>query len=478
MKSLFSFCFITLSIFLSAQDSTAIRYSKIIRSADIKEYITVLASDSLEGRETAQPGQKKAARYIAKQFNSFGIPPHNNTYFQPFQLFNIKPENVSLKINGKELEFLVDYYHFSNFSNDSLSAEKVVFIGKLNTDVKDKIVFTLLKYHSEKEVKELITSGARAVFFIDDKAETKMTNPAYHFKSERLKVAELHPKKTTAVFFISLKAAKKVLKRKIKNKNFSNKEIDCKIDLKIEIETQKVSSENVIGYVEGGDLKNEVVVITAHYDHLGKHGDVIYHGADDDGSGTAAVIALSHAFEQAKKEGHGPRRSMLFMTVSGEEKGLLGSSFYASNPLFPLNNTIADLNIDMIGRIDEKHGTNADYVYLIGSDKLSSELHKISDSTNATYTKLELDYTFNDPNDVNRYYYRSDHYNFAKNGIPVIFYFNGVHVDYHQPTDTSDKINFDKVEKIAKLVFFTAWELANRNKRIVVDTENDFKGTR
>jgi Zn-dependent M28 family amino/carboxypeptidase len=162
---------------------------------------------------------------------------------------------------------------------------------------------------------------------------------------------------------------------------------------------------------------------------------------------------------------------MLFMAVSGEEKGLLGSAYYAENPVFPLNNTVCDLNIDMIGRLDEKHEKTPDYIYLIGSDKLSSELHKISELANKTYTQLELDYTYNDEKDKNRYYYRSDHYNFAKKGIPVIFYFNGVHADYHKETDETEKINFEKMEKITRLVFFTAWELANRKERIAVDSK-------
>ena len=190
------------------------------------------------------------------------------------------------------------------------------------------------------------------------------------------------------------------------------------------------------------------------------------------------VYLLEEAFAKAKKEGKGPRRTVVFMTVSGEEKGLWGSEYYADNPVFPLEKTSVDLNIDMIGRIDEQHDTNANYVYLIGSDMLSSDLHNVSESVNKMYSNIELDYTFNDPQDPNQFYYRSDHYNFAKHNIPVIFYFNGVHEDYHQTTDTVDKINFAKVEKISKLVFFTAWELANRDERIVVDKENDFKGTR
>ena len=157
------------------------------------------------------------------------------------------------------------------------------------------------------------------------------------------------------------------------------------------------------------------------------------------------------------------------MTVSGEEKGLLGSAYYTENPVFPLSNTVCDLNIDMIGRLDENHATNTNYVYLIGSDKLSSDLHAISEEANKKYTNIELDYTFNDEKDRNRFYYRSDHYNFVKKGIPAIFYFNGVHEDYHKETDEVEKINFKKMENIARLVFFTAWELANRNDRIIIN---------
>ncbi|HEX8548101.1 MAG TPA: M28 family peptidase, partial [Cytophagaceae bacterium] len=157
--------------------------------------------------------------------------------------------------------------------------------------------------------------------------------------------------------------------------------------------------------------------------------------------------------------------------VTAEEKGLMGSEYYTDHPIFPLDKTVTDLNIDMIGRLDEAHNTNENYVYVIGSDRLSTELHAINEKANQTYTGLELDYTFNATNDPNRFYYRSDHYNFAKNNIPVIFYFSGVHEDYHQPTDTVDKINFNKMEKITRLVFHTAWELANREKKIEVDVK-------
>ena len=202
-------------------------------------------------------------------------------------------------------------------------------------------------------------------------------------------------------------------------------------------------------------MKEELLIITAHYDHLGKHDTLIYNGADDDGSGTTAALEIAQAFMLAKEQGKGPRRSVLIMPVSGEEKGLLGSKYYTDNPVYPLKNTIANLNIDMIGRVDEYHD-NGDYIYLIGSDKLSSELHAISEEVNMKHFNLELDYTFNDKDDPNRYYYRSDHYNFAKNNIPVIFYFNGVHEDYHKPSDTIEKIDFKKIEKNKPLHFFNS----------------------
>ena len=223
-----------------------------------------------------------------------------------------------------------------------------------------------------------------------------------------------------------------------------------------------------MGFIQGSDLKEELIIITAHYDHLGKHDSLLFNGADDNGSGTAAVMEIAEAFMLAKKEGKGPRRSVLIMPVSGEEKGLLGSKYYTDNPIYPLKKTVANLNIDMIGRLDDFHAT-PDYVYLIGADKLSQELHDISEQINKEYIGLNLDYTFNSKDDPNKFYYRSDHYNFAKNNIPVIFYFNGVHDDYHKVTDTVEKIDFKKIETINRLVFLTAWELANRDQRIDVD---------
>ncbi|WP_320814954.1 M28 family metallopeptidase [Flavobacterium sp.] len=230
-------------------------------------------------------------------------------------------------------------------------------------------------------------------------------------------------------------------------------------------------SENIWAFIKGSEKPEEIVVISAHYDHVGMKNGEVYNGADDDGSGTVALLEIAQAFKMAQKEGHGPKRSILFLHVTGEEHGLHGSRYYSENPLFPLKNTVVDINIDMVGRRDTLHPNTNNYIYVIGSDRLSSELHSINEEMNAKYTNLELDYKYNDRNDPERIYYRSDHYNFAKKGVPAVFFFNGIHDDYHKASDTPDKIEYDALAKRAQLAFTLAWEIANRPEKIKVDRD-------
>ena len=326
-------------IFLFSQEN--IKYSETIIIEDLKTHLYILASDSLEGRESGKKGQKMAAEYIMNHFKQIGIPPYKRkTYFQKFKV---------------ESDRHICKYNCENCDED--------FITKL-------------------------------------------------FKKKRT-----------------------------------------------------VKGENVLGFIKGTDISDEILIITAHYDHLGKHDTLLFNGADDNASGTSAIMEIAEAFMIAKRQGKGPRRSVLIMAVAGEEKGLLGSEHYTQNPVYPLENTVANLYIDMIGRVDHYHDTSG-YIYLIGSNMLSNDLHSLSENINKKYVGLELDYTFNSEDDPNKYYYRSDHYNFAKNNIPVIFYFNGLHDDYHKVTDTIDKIDFKKMETITRLIFLTAWEIANREERI------------
>lgn len=231
------------------------------------------------------------------------------------------------------------------------------------------------------------------------------------------------------------------------------------------------SSQNVVAYIEGSEYPEEVVVISAHLDHLGTDNEITYFGADDNASGTAAVMEMAQAFAMAKKDGYGPKRSLLFLHLTAEESGLLGSNYYVKHPIYSLENTVVNLNIDMIGRVDKIYEKKQEenYIYIIGADRLSTKLHYISEAANNQFTKLILDYKYNAEDDANNYYYRSDHYNFAYRNIPVIFYFNGEHDDYHQPTDTPDKINYPLLQKRSQLVFSTAWYLANSEERLTAD---------
>jgi Zn-dependent M28 family amino/carboxypeptidase len=280
-------------------------------------------------------------------------------------------------------------------------------------------------------------------------------------------------------FTISEKIAREIMGSdfdQAKSGNLKPRSYKTELMLNFEKTTTNLQSSNVMGMVEGSDLKDEYVFITAHYDHLGKRDTVIYYGADDDGSGTVGVLEIAEAFAKAKAEGKGPRRSIVFMTVSGEEKGLWGSAYYGDHPVFPLEKTTVDLNIDMIGRNDasRKIGDSTNYVYVVGDDKISSELKPISESVNNKYIKMELDYKFNDPKDPNRIYFRSDHYNFAQKGVPIIFYYDGMlGADYHRPTDTPDKINYNLLAKRVQLVFLTAWEMANRDAMLKRDIPLD-----
>ncbi|WP_366184463.1 M28 family peptidase [Flavobacterium ovatum] len=228
-------------------------------------------------------------------------------------------------------------------------------------------------------------------------------------------------------------------------------------------------SENICAFIKGTEKPEEIIVLSAHYDHVGSRNGQVFYGADDNGTGTAALLEIAQAFKIAAKEGNGPKRSILFLHVTGEEHGLLGSKYYSENPIFPLANTVSDINIDMIGRRDSDHSQNNNYVYAIGAERLSSDLYNILVAVNEKYTKLDVDFRYTANNDPSNYYTRSDHYNFAKFGIPSVFFFNGVHPDYHRSTDTADKIEFDALKKRTQLAFVLAWELANRENRIVVD---------
>ncbi|OON70659.1 M28 family peptidase [Hymenobacter sp. CRA2] len=499
----------------------AMTYASGINQADLTKHLTVLASDAYEGRETGEKGQKMAADYIANRFKELGLvgPVQNsdNPYLQHFTMERSTwPGTATLKVGSQSYQWLKDFYAYGNSPFEQATTVQPVFVGYgieeggyndyAGLDVKGKDLVVLMgepqkdgkpvlskdgnptKWGNDYRAKSALANqkGARSVFFVnfnpkDDFGKTTARMAPY---LSRPSISFMDKKDArAATFFVSPAVGYKLLGtteaalRKYETaagQTTTGKPASSFKPASFTVTAPKkrenFTTENVLGFLEGSDKKDEILVVSAHYDHIGIIGGEVHNGADDDGSGTVSVLEMAEAFTQAKKDGHGPRRSILFLTVTGEEKGLLGSEYYTDHPIFPLERTIADLNIDMVGRTDKEHEGKGDYVYVIGSDKLSSELHTIVENANKQYGPIDLDYRFNDPGDPNRFYYRSDHYNFAKHKIPVAFFFNGVHPDYHGAGDEVDKIEFAKMEKRARLVFYSAWELANRDNRIVVDS--------
>lgn len=494
-------------------------FANTITNEDLKAHLYKLASEEMQGRETGQPGQKKAAEYIAGIFKTLGLPAigEKESYFQKITYRTESWENLSLVIEGETYRSVKDFYAIPYFNTDldSFVTNEVIFLGYgiddkrysdyENIDVADKVILVYDGEPKDKNGNSLLTGttqtsdwtknwrkklqvaklkGAKVVLFIDsDFQENLLKNAQQSLAGYDVQFSDADLDGSLANnVFLSSTLAKKIVGKSYKDvikarKKISRRgepvhvKISCDLAVNLKKRSRTLQGENVLGYIEGVDeqLKDELVIITAHYDHLGMRGESIYFGADDNASGTSTALEIAQAFAEAKKVGQGPRRSVLVMLVSGEEKGLLGSKYYVQNPIFPLENTVVNINVDMVGRVDEKHSSNPNYIYVIGADRLSSDLHRINENANATYTRLELDYTYNEESDPNRYYYRSDHYNFAEKGIPAVFYFNGTHKDYHRTSDTPDKINFEKMTNIGQLVFYTSWELANRDERIKVD---------
>jgi len=489
-----------------AQEDIMTTYAKTISQEDMRDLLGIIASDAMEGRETGERGQKMAAAFIADRFKRIGLEPvipngERKSYYQRFSLERRIPGDTYIEVEGSKYNNIKDVLYIGKFSTSVPKSIPVVFAGDgseeafSNINVKDKGVVVAAPANSavrRSVSKRAYERGASMVFIEgtnDDSAFLRLIRRYGPNMTRSLGLSHKSESLEHGAFLIPPSLAASILKKttakydaacKMVNEHDYSNLSDLNPGealINVENHIQWVESENVLGYLEGSDKKNELVLITAHYDHIGKNGKQINNGADDDGSGTTSVMEIAQAFTTAKAEGHGPRRSMLFMTVTGEEKGLLGSEYYTEHPVFPLENTVVDLNIDMVGRVDESHTSTPDYVYLVGADRLSSELNQLSEKTNQEFTHLDLDYTYNNENHPDRIYYRSDHWNFAKHNIPIIFYFNGTHADYHRPTDTIEKINFTEMQKRAQLVFYTAWVIANRNQRLIVDKLSETNGS-
>lgn len=496
------------------------KFAQFINEGFLKKHLAIIASDDMEGRETGTAGQRKAAAYIESQFKEMGLlpPAGQKGYQQLYPLFTDSLVAANFLYNTKKAILGTDYVPMltNNTGSKKVVANKIIFVGygiedalysdySKNTDYRNAIVafvngepkkdgkFFLAGSDARSEwtsagankkiaiakkkgaVGAIIINTSDAAFdkrlvdrnkksnqyFPDADTETSlpiaMFSKAYlqTIAGDRLNIDKyLTVVKTNGIF------------------TEANPTIDGNVEFSVSKAQETTYASNVLGVIKGKSKPEEVLFITGHYDHLGIRNGVVYNGADDDGSGTVGVMNMAAAFMEAKKAGNGPERTIVFMTVSGEEKGLWGSEYYSDHPLYPLDKTTADLNIDMIGRVDTER-TSADtlnYVYVIGHDKLSSDLPVINELANKNSTNITLDYKYDDPNDKNRIYFRSDHYNFARKGVPILFFYDGMlKSDYHKTTDDIEKINFDLYRKRAQMIFFTAWDIANRKDMLKRD---------
>ncbi|MEJ5993433.1 M28 family peptidase [Pedobacter sp. Du54] len=525
---------------IAQQNPDAVKFAQSINKQRGYDHLSILASDEYEGRETGKKGAWMAAEYIKKQFQSFGlkgpVKDGNDPYFQKIGYASMSVSKATFSLNGQAKENFKDFYFtptavgakgfdvkgnsilfagyglnkdgFDDYEGQDVSGKIVMIFSNGDPTAKPEpapapgtrrrpsavgILQTKIKYLVDHKAAGIlvispqvdnISPQMRAALEVSNpylKTEARLQSMAASAAVPTVNIGSALANQILAGANTTLDDVKKKIAETLKP---STMMINMPVAFSAMSKETDVRAENVLGFLEGSDpkLKNEVLVVTGHYDHIGlvrdpNATDKVNNGADDDGSGTTGVLLLAEAFSKAKKAGKGPKRSILFMTVVGEEKGLLGSEWYSEHPVFPVENTIADLNTDMIGRIGEEYlgkPDSANYIYSVGSYMLSTELGKLSESVNDTYTKMKLDYKYDDPKDTQRIYYRSDHYNFAKLGIPVIFYYDGMlQQDYHRPGDEVSKINFDLLAKRAHLTYYTAWELANRANRPLVDKNAD-----
>lgn len=500
ITSILSLIFLQTTMF--AQKRT--EFASSITASELKSMLYHYASDDFMGRETGTKGHDKAVDFLKSYYIDLEIDAlkNNGEYFQNVPLSLLSVPEISLSMNNIKYKYYDDYVRFTDAKTSIINSEDIVFVNYgietptynnyKDLDVKGKIVIAIggepkdsngNYIISKSNTKSKWSNGSQSMraklsvaesngaiaFFLIDQDLFKVYSPYYKYNDKVAKETSLSLNvglSPIPAFLVGAKMGERLLEAQNNQTYFkSSVEIDYKQ------EYREVFSENVLAYIKGSEKPEEFIILSAHLDHVGSHDGEVYNGADDDGSGTVAILEIAEAFKLAKDQGYGPKRSVIFFHLTAEEKGLLGSEYYTDyDPIVPLKQTVANLNIDMIGRTDPKRRKqNRNYLYLIGSDKLSTELHELSENVNKTYSNIDIDYKFNDENDPNRFYYRSDHYNFAKNNIPVIFYFNGTHEDYHKATDTPDKIQYDLLENRTRLIFHTAWELANRPERIKLD---------
>ena len=493
-----------------------------ITAAQLRSYLTFIASDEMEGRDTPSRGLDTTAKFIAMNLGRWGFKPmgDDGTFFQKIALRReaLDTAKTSASINGKD--FVVGEDFLPNAVPATLTGA-LVFAGNgwvlksknvnpyQGIDVKDKIIVVVGNGFPRGVTRNDLAGrmgedwsspavyaqqhGAKGVLIIPD-ANTLLS-------WEQLKFRTLLPARAVVEKFTTQPNAPPVpsivMSMKMAKALFEGEKVDAvaiangadvapfelapkTFTITVAVKGEHPTTQNVVAVWEGGDpvLKNEYVAVGAHYDHIGicapGTADPICNGADDDGSGTTALLGMAEAISHAKIK---PKRSILFVWHCGEEKGLWGSRYFTDYPTVPLDKVITQLNIDMIGRSKKDGDTNdrnkeltgPNAIYVIGSTMMSTELGKLSNDVNKSFLNLTYDTKYDDPADPNRFFFRSDHYNYARKGIPIIFFFDGVHEDYHRPGDEPQKIDYEKMRKVTQTVYMTLWEVANLPTRPKVD---------
>ncbi len=500
--------------------------AEAITANQLRDYLSFIASDELEGRDTPSRGLNTAAKFIAINLSRWGIKPGGDkgTYFQSIELRRTKVDAQQswMEINGQKFWFGKD---FLAFGPSAAVTGKLVFVGygyrvaKKNynsfngVDVKGKIIVKFAgrpKFLSNADftgkmgedwdgaISYGFRNGAVGILLIPDfptlagwEQDQRLTSAVGTVLVENfitpstpaLPVLTLSPRAAVSLFQGEQMNGNQVMNALTSSDSVAGFEFteSKKVSFNLAVTLEKVWTQNVVGILEGSDgsLKKEYVAVGAHYDHVGigsaMDGDSIWNGADDDGSGTVSVLSIAEALAKGPR----PKRSVLFVWHAGEEKGLWGSRYFVNNPTVPLKEIVAQLNIDMVGRSKKEGDTiprnkelsGPNEVYVIGSKMMSSALGNLSESVNKSFLNLSFNYTYDDPKDPNRFFFRSDHFNYAQKGIPIIFYFDGVHEDYHQRGDEWQKIDYNKMEKVARTVYAMLWELGGDMKRPKVDKE-------
>lgn len=489
-----------------------------ITARDLKKHLSFLASDELGGRYTISPANRIAARYLASQLEAYGYRggARDGSFFQKvplsFRTTDMEASRAILTVGNEKTEFKHGDGFASFTGADMTVAGELVYVGYgisspanqyddyAGLDVKGKIVVIAQGFpealkgvkltQNEQGGEAALAHGATSVIEIPPAQFLLQWNQIQAYFSRGGQISLPAPAVASVKGLPAVLAGPDFIQAIAKaigkastdllatGKPLQPVAIPATVDIRVKVEIKPApQAQNVVGILDGTDpkLKNEYVVISAHYDHLETNAKgEVYNGADDDGSGTVSVLEIAQAFAL----GAHPKRSVLIIFHTGEELGLLGSLYNTDyEPVVPLDKLVTDLNIDMVGRSRPEGDTDPrdrelsdkDTIYVIGADKLSSELNKLSEETNAETARLKFDYRYNDENHPERFYYRSDHFNYAKHGIPIIFYFNGVHRDYHQPTDDVDKIDFERMERIDRMIFALGWRIANLDHRLVVD---------